>query len=293
MDPVSLRAATGRDDRDRWSYGMRRHGMARRGGRFGELFAERQVYLRSGLTSHYIVLSRRLQIGVTVAIGLIIAATGWASYSAIVQHFQLAGQSRELARLAEVNSSLRATADAAPAAEQLQTQAVRIPELSSALAAAETERERAEAEVERLRRDLEAARKDLAALRQSAQTAEANAADLRAQLAELRPEAPAGDGAQTLAELKQPATENVAELKATLAGARTRIAELTADLAAVKRPAADAPAAAAPAAGADGRRIADLQAQLDAAKQRIAELQAEIRQDVTDFAPLPPPAAPR
>lgn len=377
---------------------MRKHEMARRNGIFEDLFAERQVYLRSGLTSRYVVLSRPLQIGVTIAMGLIIAWLAYASYSAIARHFELAGQSRELARLEDVNQSLRAAAEAAKSTEELRAQAARVPELTSALSTAEAARKRAEsltqsttaqanqlrqelalaqdkiheltttsqppgqtagadgatakaasdasdrlakaqaqidqlsqaldqqraegktltaqladvrssdeqriaelakraeasdAEVKRLRGDLEAARKDAAALRQSAQTAEADVADLRAEMTRLRAQAPAGGPAQDLAELKQPATEEVAKLKATLASAQTRIAELTADLEAAKRPPASETPATAPATGADGQTIADLQQQLDAANQRLAELQAAIQSSVANLAPLPPPPAPR
>jgi chromosome segregation ATPase len=377
---------------------MRKHEMARRNGIFEDLFAERQVYLRSGLTSRYVVLSRPLQIGVTIAMGLIIAWLAYASYSAIARHFELAGQSRELARLEDVNQSLRAAAEAAKPTEDLRAQAARVPELTTALSAAEAARKQAEsrtqsataqanqlrqelalaqdrikeltatshpsgqtagaegatakaasgasdrlakaqaqidqlsqaldqqraedktltaqladarsgaeqriteltqraetsdAEVKRLRGDLEAARKDAAALRQSAQTAEADLADLRAEMTRLRAQAPAGGAAQDLAEVKQPGTGEVAKLKATLASAQTRIAQLTADLEAAKRPPAGETPATTPATGADGQTVADLQQRLDAANQRIAELQAAIQSSVANLAPLPPPPAPR
>ena len=111
---------------------MRRGEMARRGGILEDLFAERQVYLRSGLTSRYVVLSRPLQIGVTIALGLIIAWVVYASYSAIAARFELAGQSRELARLEDANQSLRAAAEARQSTEELRAQAARVPELTSA-----------------------------------------------------------------------------------------------------------------------------------------------------------------
>ena len=49
---------------------MRQNRAARRSSIFEHLFAERQVYLRSGLTSRYVVLSRPLQIAVTIGAGL-------------------------------------------------------------------------------------------------------------------------------------------------------------------------------------------------------------------------------
>jgi predicted RNase H-like nuclease (RuvC/YqgF family) len=210
---------------------MRMHGPARRSGMFEQLFAERQVYLRSGLRSHYVVLSRPLQIGVAVAIVLLVAWSAWASYSAIARHVELAAKSRELARLEAVNTSLR----------------------------------------------------------RAAETAEANAAGLRDELASLRAQAPAGDGAQTIADIKQPRSEDVVQLKATLASARARIAELTADLDAAKRPPASGAQAAGSAAGGNPKTVADLEAELAAAHRRIAELQSKSAQSL----PLPPPRAPR
>jgi DNA repair exonuclease SbcCD ATPase subunit len=394
---------------------MRKDETARRSGIFEDLFAERQVYLRSGLTSRYVVLSRPLQIGVTIAMGLIIAWLAYASYSAIAKQFELAGQSRELARLEGVNKSLQVAAGDAQSAEELRSQAARVPELSSALSAAQAARERAEnltktasaqadqlrqelalaqaridkltaagqpsgqaadadgataadaggqlakaqaqieelsqaldqaradgdklsrqladarggaeqqvaalterattseAEVERLRGDLDAALKDAAGLRQAAQTAETDLADLRTEVANLRAQAPAGAAAQDLAEVKQPASDEVAKLRATLASAETRIAELTADLEAAKRapaageaaggpapgeptqggPTQGGPTRGEPAAGTDGQTVANLQEQLDTANQRLGELQAALRSTVANLAPLPPPPAPR
>jgi hypothetical protein len=205
---------------------MRMHGPARRSGMFEEWFAERQVYLRSGLRSHYVVLSRPLQIGVAIAMVALIGWSAWASYSALAERFELAAQSRELARLEAAQSSLR----------------------------------------------------------RAAETAEAHAAGLRDELAMLRAQAAAGDGTPTVAEIKQPPGDDLVQLKATLASARARIAELTADLEAAKRP----PAAGAAADG-DSKRVADLEAELAAAHRRIVELQSKIVQP----APLPPPRAPR
>ena len=56
---------------------MRKSEVPRRSSAFEDLFAERQVYLRSGLTSRYVVVSRPLQIAVTIGVGLIVA--GWPS----------------------------------------------------------------------------------------------------------------------------------------------------------------------------------------------------------------------
>src|SRR4051794_1871891 len=112
---------------------MRKNEAARRKGTFEDLFAERQVYLRSGLTSRYVVLSRPLQIGVAIGMGLVIAWLAVASYSSIAKHFEVASQTRELARLEGVNKSLRAAAETAPATEELRGQAARVPELTASL----------------------------------------------------------------------------------------------------------------------------------------------------------------
>ncbi len=361
---------------------MRKDATARRSGLFEDLFAERQVYLRSGLTSRYVVLSRPLQVGVAIAMGLIIAWLAYASYSAIARQIELAGQSRELARLEGVNKSLQVAAEASQSSEELRTQAAQVPQLSSQLQAAQAARERAQsltkaatdeadelrrelalaqdrihelsgaaqpsgqgagadgataasdagnrlvkaqaqidelskalakaradgeqrsaaadAEVKRLQGNLDAALKDAAALRQSAQAAETSLADLRTEMASLRGQAPAGAAARDLAEVKQPAADEMARLKATLASAETRIAELTSDLEAAKRASAAQPPEPAPGAasggaatGADGQTIANLQEQLDAANQRLGELQAAIQSSVANLAPLPPPPAPR
>ena len=51
-----------------------------------DLFAERQVHMRSGNESRYVVLSRPLQIGVAVALLAILGLFATASYNAIGKH---------------------------------------------------------------------------------------------------------------------------------------------------------------------------------------------------------------
>lgn len=140
---------------------MRKDDDARRSSAFEDLFAERQVYLRSGLTSRYVVLSRSLQIGATLAMVLVLAWLAFASYSAVSKHLEAAEQDRELARLAGANESLRAAAEAAPSPEEFAALSTRLPELTSALADAEAARARAQemaeaasAEADELRREL-------------------------------------------------------------------------------------------------------------------------------------------
>ena len=116
---------------------MRKDKTARRSSRFDDLFAERQVYLRSGLTSRYVVLSRSIQIAATVGALLVLAGLALASYSSFAKHREVAEQGRELARLAGQQESLRAAA-AAAAAKLSATEALaaRVPELEAALAEA-------------------------------------------------------------------------------------------------------------------------------------------------------------
>jgi hypothetical protein len=55
--------------------------------------------LRSGAESHYVVLTRLLQIGVMILGALILAAFAFAGYSAIAGRFAAIEQRREIARL--------------------------------------------------------------------------------------------------------------------------------------------------------------------------------------------------
>ena len=66
---------------------MRKNDPAHGGSASGALFAERHVYMRSGAESHYVVLTRPLQIGVVIGGALILAALAFAGGSAIVSRF--------------------------------------------------------------------------------------------------------------------------------------------------------------------------------------------------------------
>jgi chromosome segregation ATPase len=140
---------------------MRKDKAARRSSVFDDLFAERQVYLRSGLTSRYLVLSRALQIAATAGVLLLVAGLGLATYSSLAKHREVAEQSRALARLEEANASLRAAAEAATPPEEIAALTARVPELEMALAEAEAAQaqtqsaaEAARAETAELRREL-------------------------------------------------------------------------------------------------------------------------------------------
>lgn len=93
-------------------YGMHNDG-ARRRSPLQDLFAERQVHIRSGPESRYIVLSRSLQIGVAAGFLAIVALLAAASYNAIAKHMALVAQQRTLA---ELTASM---AQAQQAAEEL------------------------------------------------------------------------------------------------------------------------------------------------------------------------------
>jgi hypothetical protein len=90
---------------------------------FGAWFAERHVYLRSGAGSHYVVLTRPLQIGVMILGALILAAFAFAGYSAIVGRFAAIEQRREIARLEMMIRTLQsAAADQDAAAAELRAE---------------------------------------------------------------------------------------------------------------------------------------------------------------------------
>jgi chromosome segregation ATPase len=295
---------------------MRKTEVPRRSSAFEDFFAERQVYLRSGSTSRYVVLSRPLQITVAVGAGLIVAGLAFASYGLVVNHLEAAELRRELAlaeaRIGELSAARQADgpvtattgaaedASTAQPAESESSAAQRIAELARQLATAD-------ARADRLQGDLEAALADAAALRQAAETAEADRDDLQAEIARLRERPPAaGQAGQDLAQIKEPATaeaDAVSALKASLAGAEAQIATLSADLEAAKgelaaareksaltAALADQPAAGA-ASGAD--ELARMRAELRTANQRIAELEAAIRRGLAELAPPPAPPAPR
>jgi hypothetical protein len=140
----------------------------------GELFAERQVYLRSRLGCHYVVLSRSLLIGVTLAMVLIVASIASISVGAVTTHLEGRAQKRELARLEGINQSLRAAIDAAGGQDALRRATDQLPTLSAELASVKKARARAleladaaNAEVAELRRELSLAEDQIQDLEQA------------------------------------------------------------------------------------------------------------------------------
>jgi hypothetical protein len=108
-----------------------------------ELFADRQVYVRSGLTSRYVALSRSLQISVAVGLGVLTLWLGLASYAAISKHLQTLEQGRELARLESITKTLRTTVEEAQSVPEAGPKAEAVPDLVAELADAKTARDRA------------------------------------------------------------------------------------------------------------------------------------------------------
>ena len=290
---------------------MRKSEVPRRSSAFEDLFAERQVYLRSGLTSRYVVVSRPLQIAVTIGIGLIVAGLAFAAYSSVVNHLAAAELRRELAlaeaRIGELGAARQAdgpvtaadsTATAGPAADAGTAQLTQTP--SSAEQRIEEltrELETSDAQANRLEGDLTAALADAAALRVAAETAEAELADLQAERARPRDRPPTErEAGQDLAQIKEPApaeAEAVSALKASLAGGERQSAARSAELDPARGPTAALAgrSAAESAGGAD--ELARVQAELRAANQRIAELETAIRLGLAKLAPRPAPPAPR
>ncbi len=80
-----------------------------------DLFAERQVYVRAGMTSRYVTISRALQISATLGVAMLVAWLGLASYAAVAKHLEAVAQGREVARLEAVTKALQAKIEAAQA----------------------------------------------------------------------------------------------------------------------------------------------------------------------------------
>jgi hypothetical protein len=127
-----------------------------------ELFAARQVYVRSGLTSRYVVLSRPLQISVAVGFVVVVLWLGLASYAAIAKHLQTIAQGRELARLESVTKTLQATVQESRSLPPADRQADAVPDLVAELADANGARDRAHALAEASAGEATALRHELA-----------------------------------------------------------------------------------------------------------------------------------
>jgi chromosome segregation ATPase len=106
-----------------------------------DLFAERQVHMRSGRESRYVVLSRSLQIGVTVGSLAILALLAIASYTAIARHVELVAEQRTVAELtARAAQADRSARELTVLRQRNEAAESEIEQLTSALAQAQAER---------------------------------------------------------------------------------------------------------------------------------------------------------
>jgi DNA repair exonuclease SbcCD ATPase subunit len=181
-------------------YGMRNDGTQRRSW-LSDLFAERQVYIRSGPHSEYVVLSRALQIGVALGMVAIAALLAIASYNAIAKHLEAAAQQRALAHL---QSAARATDQSAEELAQLRRG-----------------NDAAQAEIERLTAALQRAEADRQAALSAETEAGAKAAEHSAALAQ-------ADAA--LRSARSDAATRIQELEAALAAATNESRSLATEL---------------------------------------------------------------
>lgn len=229
-----------------------------------QLFAERQIYLRSGEDSRYVVLSSRLQIGVTVGALLIVAGLALASYGYLAQRSQLAAQDRERdVAIAAQGGQLRREIEAAVAADA--------EDLRSELEVANQQIETLDAERDALQKRLDdlaatARTGDGEASRLSRELADAEAEIVRLQESLQSPPAVRGLAGRELAGLKGAPSDESPGLRQDIAGSGT--------------------------VGTDRARLAP-EARLLLAEARIAELEARLAVLGAGLAPSPPPAAPR
>ena len=107
-----------------------------------DLFAERQVHMRSGDESRYVVLSRPLQIGVAAGFLAILGLLATASYNAIAKHLELAAQQRALAEQQAASAAQADRSAGELTALRQQNEAARreIEQLTAALDQAQAER---------------------------------------------------------------------------------------------------------------------------------------------------------
>jgi chromosome segregation ATPase len=183
---------------------MHENAAAHRPSLLDTLFAERQVYIRSGFDGRYVTLSRPLQISAALAIAAVAAWLALASYAAIVNYVEVRSQRETLTRLQS----------AGPAA-------------AAALAEARTARERAE-------RLAKAASAEASELQEALHVTDARIRDASEQVQRLESEREAllrqfGDGADDEA---PPGA--IAGLRAELEAARRLIEDLSSERAALR-----------------------------------------------------------
>ena len=273
-----------------------------------DVFAERQVHIRSGAQSQYLVLSRPLQIGVAAGCLGVVVLLAVVSYVAITRHFAVAGHEDNLAQLAsEIADAdhrslqleteverLNAALDAAQAATLAASETLneRTVSLEAALAAAGEEKDSLLEDVAQARAAGQAQSASRSAREQAAL---AEVTGLRAELERLNREVETLRSARpTVPVTAEPIAGQLRQLQQDIASAQAATNALIADT---------APSAAngANPSGDPAADLAALKGHLDTANQRIEELGITLVVEESDVvaeapspsAPLPPPPAPR
>ncbi|MEM7025702.1 MAG: hypothetical protein AAF637_24435 [Pseudomonadota bacterium] len=277
-----------------------------------DVFAERQVHIRSGAQSQYVVLSRPLQIGVAAGCLGVVALLAVVSYAAITRQFTVAGQEDNLAELASqiadadrrslqleaeverLNTALDAAQDdQAVALAASETLNERTASLEAALVAAD---EAKEALVEDVAQARAAGQAQSASMTAREQAALAEVTGLRAELERLNREVETLRGLSPTTQVTaEPTAGQLRQLQQDIANAQAATANLIADT-------GTSTANGANPTGDAAADLAALKGHLDTANQRIEELGitmvAQESDDVvtealSPAAPLPSPPAPR
>ena len=188
-----------------------------------DLFAERQVHMRSGDESSYVVLPRSLQIGVAAGVLAGLALLAVASYNAIASRLELAAAERAMAQ--EAAASAAKTRRLADEAASLRQQG-----------------EAASREIERLNAALEQAQTERTEALTASSEAGAKAAELEAALAATTQESRklAAELAGTPAGQTPPPTPEMQNLLAEVTGLRAELARVNRETLALRRTATEA-----------------------------------------------------
>ena len=249
------------------------------------LFAERQVYIRSGFDGRYVALSRPLQITAALAIAAVAAGLALASYAAIVNYVEVKSQRETLTRLQSAGpAAAAALAEARSARERAERLAAaasaEASELQEALRVTDARIRDAGEQVKRLESEREALLRQfgdgtddeappgaIAGLRAQLEAARRLIEDLSSERAALRSRieellASGGFGV--------PGPQQVGLAEAGEAGSNPHGQELATQLAALKGP--DGQAALAGVAEA----VAALETDLRAAKGTIRSMQEDL-----------------
>jgi predicted RNase H-like nuclease (RuvC/YqgF family) len=231
-----------------------------------DLFAERQVHVRSGDESRYVVLSRPLQIGVAAGFLALLGLLAIASYNAIAKHLTLATQQQAWAE-----ASAASAAQAGDAAREL--------------ASLRQRGEAAAREIERLTAALDQAQAERMEAITASSEAGAKAAELQAALAASMAAEHAGSGGAG-ADASGAGSAEVENLRAEVTGLRVELERVNREALALRqaRQALQAQADAggvAPgqqvlATAAGGEEVRRLQQDLAAAQATVSSLSADL-----------------